>query len=104
MLLSQRVRRMVCIGGNAFRARDINEGVIAGLVCFLSHRANGSQLFFRVDEAFVAPGNIVVYFDSKDIAFLRLADDLFRIVGLQAVAADADIVRPILSGGKNWEV
>ena len=55
-----------------------------------------AQLFFRVDEALVSSGNIVVYLNSKDLAFLRVANDLIGIVGLQAIRPDANVVGPIL--------
>ena len=56
------------------------------------------QFLLWIDEAFVAPGNIVVHFNAKDVAFLGVADDLFRVVALQAIGPDAHVVSPVLAG------
>ena len=98
MFLGHGVRSLVGVGRDAFRACDVHEGVIARLVRLLGHGPDGAQLLFRIDETLVPPGNIVVHFDAKDVALLGVADNLLRIVGLQAVRPDAHVVGPILAG------
>ena len=57
------------------------------------------QLFFRIDKALVASGNIVVHLNAEDVAVLRVGDNLVRVVWLQAVRPDAYVVGPVLSRG-----
>ena len=69
--------------------------------CAFSATARMARSFSSgIDEALVAPGNIVVHFNAEDVALLGVADNLFRIVGLQAVRPDAHVVGPILAGGE----
>ena len=100
MFLGQRVRSLVRIRGDAFRACDVDEGVVARLVRLLSHGADRLQLLFRIHEAFVSPGNVVVHLNPEDVALLGVADNLLRVVGLQSVRPDANVVGPILAGGE----
>src|SRR5689334_15662931 len=66
----------------------------------LSYVTDGLQLLFRVYEAFVSSGNVVVDLDAEHVALLGIADYLVRAVVAQPVSPNADVVSPILSGGK----
>src|SRR5438132_11768224 len=53
MLLGQRVRRLACIGGDAFCSRDIYKSMIPGVVGGARQFANSSEFFSRIHEALV---------------------------------------------------
>src|SRR6476646_4611732 len=97
MFLSQRVRSFVCVRCDAFGAGDVDISAIARLVRLLSYIMNGLQLFFRVYEALVSSGNVIVHLDTEDIGVMGIANYLVRAVVAQSVASDAYVVSPILS-------
>ena len=104
MFLGQGVRSLVGIRRDAFRAGDIHIGAIARLVRFFGYGADGVQLLFRVYEALVSSGNIVVHLDAEDVALLGIADNLVRAVVAQAVAlrcvrSESNSVR----AGNSWD-
>src|SRR5258706_11048198 len=102
MVFSQRMWRLIGIGRNALQSGDINESVISGLVRLFRHRANRRQFLFGMEEAFVPSGNVVVDLDSEDMTLLRLANDTRRVVlRMQRPCGDADVMRPVLSGGRS---
>src|SRR5882724_7359306 len=96
MIFRHRMRSLVAISRDAFRARDVDESIVARMMRCLSHCTNGRKLFFRAKEAFIASRNVVIYFDAEYVTFLGSADDLIRIASLEPIRADADVVAPIL--------
>src|SRR5258708_32305338 len=89
----------VGIGGNAFSAGDVNESSIACRVGLGCDFADGIQLFFRMNKAFVAAGNVVIDFDAKNTVFLGAINDGGSLAGLESVGADAHKMSPIAVGG-----
>ena len=97
VILGHAVRAGRRFGGNAFRARDVYESVVAGGVSLLGNCVNGLQLLAGIQKAFVSARNVIVYFDPEDVSVGGPADDLIRVVEAQAVTGDADVVRPVLA-------
>ena len=98
MLLRQRVARRVCIRRDAFRAGNVDEGMVPCRMCFLGKGTNRFQFRFGIHETLVTAGDVVVNLDAKDARFLGVRYDLAGIVGGESVCADPHIVRPILFG------
>src|SRR5580704_6598344 len=96
MILRQRVSGLIAVRGDAFGTGDVNEGVVSSLMCRFRHVMNRLQLFFWLEEAFVAPRDIVVDFNAEYPARLGLIDNLLRVAALQAVGPNAGIVSPVL--------
>src|SRR5437588_9839995 len=95
MLLGQRVRRLVCIGGDAFCSRDIYKSMIPGVVGGARQFANSSEFFSRIHKALVTPGNIVIHLNTIDVAFAGQSNDLISVVRSQAVGSDPRVMHPV---------
>ena len=80
MIFSQCVRRLVGLGGNTFRSRDVDKRTVSGLMCFFGDRSNRLQLFLGVEKAFVAAGYVVIHLDAGHAAFLGVAYDFARVI------------------------
>ena len=100
MIFGHRMRRLIGVGGNALRTRDVHKSVIAGFVSSLGNGLNSLQFLCWIKEAFVATGNVVIDFDPGDVVGFGVADDLCGVSSVQRISGDANVVRPILSGGK----
>src|SRR5205823_5220966 len=98
MVFGERMRALASIRGNAFQARDVDEGAIAGLMGFFGEVVDGRELVPRVEEALVTAGHVVVGFNPEDVTLLRFANDGRSIGGRKRPGGDADVVRPILLG------
>jgi len=83
---------------DAFGARNVDEGVIAGGMSFLGNRVNGSQFFRGIDKTFETAGDIVVHFDAENVGVGGPADNLIRFIHTQSVTGNTHVVRPVLIG------
>src|SRR5579863_2636014 len=99
MFFGERVRSPIGVGRDALGSRNVHECAIARAMRLLSNVADCFQFLFRIDEAFITAGDVVIDFDSKDSAFLSVAYDLGCIVISQAVGAYANEVGPVLIDG-----
>jgi hypothetical protein len=68
MILGQRVGRLLGVRRDALGASDIDERVVMSLMSFFGDGADGIQLFGGIEKAFIAAGNVVVDFNTEDIA------------------------------------
>src|SRR6195256_3821015 len=96
---------------NAFRPGNVHETFVAGSVRLVRNGANLLQFVGRVEETFVAPGDVIVYLDAKNIAGLRIFHNGCRVVRAQPIGADTRKVQPALfraaglgDGGQNRTV
>ena len=96
MIFGHRVWNLIAVRGDALRSRDIDERMVPNLVRRLCHIVNCLQLRLRMHEAFIAPRNIVIYFDPGNVAGLCFVHDLLGVSALQPVSANANVVGPIL--------
>src|SRR6266852_7737025 len=97
MILGHAVCARTGAGRDAFRARNVHESVVAGLVSFLGRRANGLELLRGVEKAVIPPRDVVVHLYAEDIRIRRAADDLIDVVEAKAVTGDANVVAPVLA-------
>src|SRR5882762_9317322 len=100
MIFRERVRGRVAMRGNALRASDIDESIVANAMGFFGDATNGFELLFGMKKTFVAAGDIVVDFNAEDTTAAGFLGDFGGIVGLQPVGADTGIVAPVLA----WRV
>src|SRR5207344_3387449 len=97
MIFGHAVRAGSGFGSDAFRAGDVYESVVAGLMRFLGRGANGLELLRGVEKALITPRDVVVHLYAEDIRIRRAADDLIDVVGPQPMPGDADVVGPVLA-------
>ena len=97
VVLRHAVRAGSGVSRDALRAGDVYKRVVAGLVSFLGGFVNGLELFGGIDKALVTPRNVVIHLDTEYIRRSSAADDLVGVTQAQAVAGDADVVRPVLA-------
>src|SRR4051812_30726368 len=100
MFFGEGVRRLVGMGGDALGSCDVDERVVAGFMRRIRDGFDGREFFLGMQVALVAAGDVVVDFNAEDAGAGGIGDDLVGVTALQAVGADAHVVRPILTGGK----
>src|SRR5208282_3781379 len=82
MFFGECVRGLVGVGGDALSSGDVDEGVIACCVRFLSHFADRLQFLFRAHKALIASLNVVVDLNAEYAIFLGAANDALGVVAL----------------------
>ena len=96
MIFRQSVRHLIAMRGDALGARNVYEREVARVMRRFGHVANRLQLFFGMQKALVAPGNIIVDFNPENTALLRAAHNLHRVPALEPVRTNANVVAPVL--------
>ena len=81
---------------NAFQACYVDEGIVPGGMGLVGDHPDGSELLRRIQEALVAPRDIVVCFNPEDMCIGSVSHDLADAIRLEPVAGDADEMSPIL--------
>jgi hypothetical protein len=97
VILHHRVRRLVCVGRDALRSRNIHKRLVSGRVRRFRHALNRFQFSRGVQVTFVSPRDVIVHFDSEHMAFSRITNDRLRVVDFQSVRANSHVVRPVPS-------